>query len=240
MRALIIAGGMGLRMTPLTKRIPKSLLEVNREPILKRIIDALEENNVHDLVIITGHLEDQIKKFMEYNYPRITPKFLFSPFYKNPKIRYIYPMWLARNILKDEDIIYIHGDVVFDPILAKKIINFPYSGALLKKDFVPQKDFKAKIEKGLIKKIGVDVFDQGASFCLPFCKILRKDFALWMKKIDDFVKVKNLDCYAEDALNEVLDKIRFYPVYYHQELGMEIDDFGDLKKAEEYYGKGGK
>ena len=50
-------------------------------------------------------------------------------------------------------------------------------------------------------------------------------------EIDEFVKKGKTKCYAEDAFNEISDKIKLYPVYYEKEFAMEIDDFEDLKKA---------
>lgn len=232
MKALILAGGLGSRLKPLTDDTPKSLIKVGEKTILGRIIDSLLENKVDNIVILTGYFEDKIKEFISKNYPGLNPIYVFNPQYKNSKIRYIYAICLAREFL-DDDILYIHGDTFYDPVLIKRLIKTPGSGALVQKGFASEKDFNALVVKGLIKKIGVKVFGKEAGFCLPAYKILEKDFALWMEKICEYVDKNEVDCYAENALNDVLDKIKLYPVYFDKEIGMEIDDFEDLKKAEE-------
>jgi len=232
MKALILAGGLGNRLKPLTDDTPKSLIMVGNKTILGRIIDSLVENHVDKIVIITGHFEDKIKEFVSKNYPGLSPIYVFNPQYKNSKIRYIYAMCLAREFL-DDDIIYIHGDVFCDPVLISKLVKTSGSGALVQKSFASDKDFNALIVNNLIKKIGVKVFGKKVGFCLPVYKLLKRDFGLWMEEICEYVDKNKVDCYAENALNEIMNKIKLSPVYFDKEIGMEIDDFDDLEKAEQ-------
>ncbi len=233
MRTIILIGGLGTRLVSVNKDvIPKSLVEVGGKPMLARIIDSLVKYGVNDIIFLTGHLESKVKSFIEENYPRLKVTFIPDPPDKDPGARYIYAMAKAKNALIGDDILYLHGDLFFDPILTKKILSFPHSAALVKKNFVSEKDFNARVENGLITKIGVRVFDKGAGFCLPFYKFLKKDFAIWMGQIDKFIDEKNWSCYAEDALSEVLDEVKLYPVYFEKEYGMEIDDIEDLRIAE--------
>ena len=92
---------------------------------------------------------------------------------------------------------------------------------------------KARIKNGRVTEIGVDVFGNNVGFCLPLFKFLEKDFKIWMEKIDEFIKKGKTNRYAEDAFNEISDKIKLSPLYYEKEFAMEIDDFEDLKKARE-------
>jgi phosphoenolpyruvate phosphomutase len=234
MRALIIAGGPAVRLRPLTNATPKCLIKVYQKSLLERMIDPLLENGVDDFVIITGHLESQVKKLVKQKYPKLKIKLFRTP---SIKMNYLYPMWSARKLLEGEDILYLHGDVIFDPALAKKLIEFPHSGALVRKDFVSQKDFNALVKNGLIKKIGVKIFDKGAGFCLPFYKLQADDFRAWIKQMEAYVKAKKFKNYAEDALNEILEEVKLYPVYYDRQLGMEIDDLEDLNLAKSFLSK---
>jgi NDP-sugar pyrophosphorylase family protein len=63
MKAMILAGGMGTRLRPLTFSIPKPLLPVGEKPILQRIIEQLREAGIGDLVLATGYQAELVRAF---------------------------------------------------------------------------------------------------------------------------------------------------------------------------------
>jgi NDP-sugar pyrophosphorylase family protein len=63
MKAMILAGGMGTRLRPLTFSIPKPLLPVGEKPILQRIIEQLRAAGITDLVLATGYHAELIRAF---------------------------------------------------------------------------------------------------------------------------------------------------------------------------------
>jgi NDP-sugar pyrophosphorylase family protein len=63
MKALILAGGMGTRLRPLTFSIPKPLLPVGEKPILQRIIEQLRDSGITDLVLATGYHSELVRAF---------------------------------------------------------------------------------------------------------------------------------------------------------------------------------
>lgn len=60
--ALILAGGKGVGMKPLTEQLPKSLLPVNGKPILEHQIELLKSYGIQNIFILTGHLGEAIKR----------------------------------------------------------------------------------------------------------------------------------------------------------------------------------
>lgn len=63
MQAVILAGGAGTRLKPLTDNVPKPMIEVNGRPFLSYLVDELKRSGIIDLVFCVGHLAD---KFREY------------------------------------------------------------------------------------------------------------------------------------------------------------------------------
>ena len=54
-QAVILAGGLGKRLHPLTKSIPKPLAPVNNVPFLDYIIQLLIDNNFKKILILVGY-----------------------------------------------------------------------------------------------------------------------------------------------------------------------------------------
>ncbi len=62
-RALILAAGRGERMRPLTDSCPKPLLSVRGQPLLQWWVDALVRGGVHEVVVNTAWLGEQIEEY---------------------------------------------------------------------------------------------------------------------------------------------------------------------------------
>lgn len=63
MKAIIVAGGRGERLKPITNKIPKAMLEVNGKPILLHIIEILKKYGVLEYVFALCYLPEVIKDF---------------------------------------------------------------------------------------------------------------------------------------------------------------------------------
>jgi N-acetyl-alpha-D-muramate 1-phosphate uridylyltransferase len=61
----ILAGGLSMRLRPLTERIPKSLLEVNGEPFIAHQLRLLRANGVRRVVLCVGHLGEMIQDVLK-------------------------------------------------------------------------------------------------------------------------------------------------------------------------------
>ncbi len=56
----VIAGGFATRLYPITKKIPKSLIEVAGKPFILHQIELFKKNNISDAVLCLGNLGEQI------------------------------------------------------------------------------------------------------------------------------------------------------------------------------------
>ena len=63
MFALILAGGMGERLRPLTDSIPKPMVPVGGKPILWRQVQWLKQAGVTDVVFLAGYRAQNIKDY---------------------------------------------------------------------------------------------------------------------------------------------------------------------------------
>ncbi len=67
MQAMIFAAGLGTRLKPLTDHMPKALVRVGGEPLLKRVIFQLKEAGVERIVINVHHFASQILDYLKEN-----------------------------------------------------------------------------------------------------------------------------------------------------------------------------
>ena len=67
MQAMIFAAGLGTRLKPLTDRIPKALVSVGGEPLLKRVIFRLKDAGFTRIVVNVHHFSSQIIDYLRDN-----------------------------------------------------------------------------------------------------------------------------------------------------------------------------
>lgn len=65
MDAMILAGGMGSRLSPITDYIPKSLVPVDNVPLIEWQVRYLVRHQVRRIIVCAGHMHDQIENFVD-------------------------------------------------------------------------------------------------------------------------------------------------------------------------------
>ncbi|WP_312691999.1 HAD-IIIA family hydrolase [Caproiciproducens sp.] len=112
MQAVIMAGGKGTRLLSITNdEIPKPMAPVNGKPILQWQIECLQENGIHDITIVTGHLGEKIEEFFgggEKFGVRITY------FKEQQPLGTAGAFYFLKDQLESEYFLLIFGDVIFD------------------------------------------------------------------------------------------------------------------------------
>ncbi len=253
--AVILNSGTGSRMGELTEEKPKCMVEIAKdETIISRQVKALQASGITDILITTGPFEDKLKNYLETSFQANFKEINFT-FINNPRYRetnYIYSLLLAgETILKKlspagsgqentRDMVMLHGDLVFDQGVVDRLLNASREDAVLTNPYVslPEKDFKAEIDGGRVKKIGIDLFSNRSVFLIPFYRLSKETFTAWLREMERFEEENRLKVYAEDALNNLLEDLPLYPVELKDEFCTEIDDTGDLNLVKSYLERG--
>jgi mannose-1-phosphate guanylyltransferase len=68
MKAVLLVGGMGTRLRPLTYRVPKPLVPVMGKPLIMHIIDSIPKE-VDDIIIPIGYKRDVMEEYFEEHPP---------------------------------------------------------------------------------------------------------------------------------------------------------------------------
>ena len=62
-RAVVMAGGLGKRLHPLTNAMPKPLLSIGKKPVIERTVEQLRDSGIHNICITTHY---QAEKIMDH------------------------------------------------------------------------------------------------------------------------------------------------------------------------------
>ena len=62
-QAVILAGGRGERLKPITDTIPKPMVPINGKPFLEYLVELLKENGIEEIVMLLGYLPDKITEY---------------------------------------------------------------------------------------------------------------------------------------------------------------------------------
>ena len=123
MQALILAGGAGTRLRPLTSTVPKPVLPLANRPHIAYVIDWLEWHGVDDVVVSCGHLADGVRAALE-GFTRIPVRFAEEPDARGTAgaIKFCEEMLAERFLV-------LNGDVLCDLDLSAQISQHERTGA---------------------------------------------------------------------------------------------------------------
>ena len=116
MKAIILAGGRGKRLKPVTDYVPKPLVPIKNIPIIEWQIKYLKKFGVDEIIISTGYKKDMIKNYLD------------AKKINNIKIRYSVektPLGTggaikkAGKMIEEESFFVINGDIITDIDLTK-------------------------------------------------------------------------------------------------------------------------
>ena len=232
MKALILNSGLGHRMGVLTSEHPKCMTEVSAtDTILSRQLRLIAESGIKEVVMTTGYFHEVLERYCDSLSLPLEYKFVVNPLYD--KTNYIYSIWCARDFLRDDDILLMHGDLVFQKTVFDDVLAFPGSCMTVSSTVrLPEKDFKAVLKDGFIEKVGIDFFADAVA-AQPLYKLSKEDWNIWLDKIGEFCGDGNTGVYAENALNQVASACHIQPLDVEDRLCAEIDNPQDLKEVYE-------
>ena len=190
MKALILNSGLGHRMGVITKDHPKCMTEISHQnTILSRQLRLLVSFGTEEVVMTTGYYDKVLVDYCNALHLPLKYTFVNNPIYDSTN--YIYSIYCAKEHLKNDDIILMHGDLVFESEVMEAVVNSEVSCMTVSSTLpLPEKDFKAVIKNGQIEKVGIEFFDN-AMAAQPLYKILKEDWLVWLINIEKFCDADN-------------------------------------------------
>lgn len=232
MKALIFNSGSGTRMGDLTKVNHKSMARLlNGETIFHRQLRLLWESGVTEVIVTSGPFEQDLRAEVDgANLPNLNVTFVSNPLYQTTN--YIYSFYLAAGKV-DDDVLLLHGDLVFSRSALRAILNDERENlvAVDKTQLKPDKDFKGRVVLGTVTEISVSIFDDNCFALQPLYKLSKEVFNIWASEVAVFIENGKDHVYAENALNQVSEKLGIAPFLYTEYFIQEVDTLEDLENV---------
>ena len=115
MKAIILAGGRGKRIRPVTDYVPKPLVPIKNIPIIEWQIKYLKKFGVDEIIICSGYKTEMIEHYLEMKKLNVKIKFSIekSPLGTGGAIK------KAGKLISDKSFFVINGDTITNINLTK-------------------------------------------------------------------------------------------------------------------------
>ncbi|MEF2968092.1 phosphocholine cytidylyltransferase family protein [Paenibacillus sp. M1] len=225
MKIIILAAGIGSR---LGKPHPKSLTKLsNGNTIMQNQIKAfLNYVSIDDISIVVGFKKELIMEAVP------DASFIYNDYFDTTNT--------SKSLLKalkkvpHEDVIWVNGDVVFDPVIIGRLIGHPVSCMAVNTAKVGGEEVKYITDSnGFIINVSKTV-ENPEGEAVGINKIIWEDISLLIQQLEN---CDDFDYFEKGIENAILRGLKIYPVNISDVLCTEIDFPEDLDMVNQQLGK---
>lgn len=226
--AILMAAGLGSRMSPLTDTIAKPLVKVNGTPLIETVIAALEKRGVADIFIVTGYRAEQFKPLaLKYSNVQLVYNSEYATKNNINSVAVVADKMASADCFICESDLYIPKS----DVLCRELARSGYLGKMVdgySDDWVFDLDTTGRITR--IGKGGTNTYNMvGISFfkqvdAVKIARAIEKDVKVpenaslfWDEVVDRLVKRGELDLIVHEVPPEAI---------------VECDTMDDLEKLE--------
>ena len=144
MKAVIIAGGLGTRLRPLTNNTPKPMLPIGEKPILEHLVNWTKRGGIKSIVLCVSYLKETIEDYFgDGEKFGVTIEYAIS----NKPLATAGQLKTAEEFI-DKDFVCMYGDSIFNFSLRSMIKQHN-----MKKPFVTMSlnEYKTNLPYGVIE-----------------------------------------------------------------------------------------
>lgn len=120
MKAVILAAGEGVRLSPLTDNKPKHLLPLACKPLLERLIQNVSDCGVRDVLLVVSGKTDAIKRHLgDGKSLGVKLSYAIQPAVLGTG----HAMGMAREFMRNEPFMALYGDIFLSNNAVRKVVN---------------------------------------------------------------------------------------------------------------------
>lgn len=240
MQALILAAGMGRRLGEFTADNTKCMLEVNGSRLIDRMLHQLASLPLKRIIMVIGYAAENLKNYIAENHADKNIVFVENPIFD--KTNNIYSLWLAKDLMAEDDTLLLESDLIFEEGIVKAAFNSEWpdvalvskyeswmDGTMVRIDddcnittFIPKKAFNYADTDSYYKTVNIYKFSREFTLnrYLPF--------------LEAYIRVLGQNEYYEQVLRVItmIDDSGLKALPVNGMKWYEIDDVQDLRIAE--------
>jgi len=231
MRAIILAAGVGRRLSPYTETTPKCLLEVGGISLLRRYLDAFAVLGIEEAVIVVGHLEERVRAEAAKGPSGVAIRFIVNDRFTRGNIL---SLWLAREEFCD-DILIMDADVLYPRELLARLLAYPDANAIAVDERLEDtgEEMKVLCEDGWVvevtKHAANDPRVRGEA--VGFLRLSADGAEVLRGILDEFIETGKDNVEYEDTYRELAAEVPIGVVEVGDLPWAEIDFEADLVRA---------
>jgi L-glutamine-phosphate cytidylyltransferase len=238
LKAVVLAAGLGSRISEITKDIPKTMIEINGKCIFELILENLVENKIFNVVFIIGYREELLRPLLERSCSKLGVNLEIIVNERYATTNTMYSLWMARDVVKS-NFLYLHGDLIFSPEMLRKFINSSEGNSVLVDKKYPS-DWEDAMKiissnsslKYMSKSITLNEMDGVAIGMYKFNQVGRDELYKVMKVLVDTGATQN---WISEAINILSKKININLEISFLHDWADVDNLVDLESANKLF-----
>jgi len=229
MKLIIMAAGVGSRLSEISSGKPKCLIDAGGETLIKRLVRISKDYGVRDITVITGFESNFVREEIgdEVDY-------VHNPFYSVTNS--ISSLWLAREKLTG-DVILMNGDLCFEPKLFGALLNQKKSAVMLSDSTrIETADYRFCFRGDQITHYGKHLSDQETDGeYVGMARIDSSFIKQFRTRLEKLISQGHINHWWEDVLYSHIPEGT--PIYHFNVAGIfwtEIDDPRDFTRLQNW------
>ena len=214
--AIILCGGKGERLRPITRDVPKPLVKINNKPILHYVIEHLKKFDIRKINIASGYKSSVLKKYFSENNYNTSIKIYDSG--DVDIIKRIQEIFVTLQ----KDVIILYGDTISNVDINDLISHHRKSSKPMTMTVWPLKVSYGLVEiaeDGVVDSFAEKpILDKWINIGYFYANISYRKFILGHNSFESFL----IDAARRKCLN----------AYKHQGLHITVNTLSDLEEAQ--------